>query len=138
MMLGSEGALTVNNAPMVTGTPEELRNMVHEAQRHVATSRVDATVPWTKTHVVASYQWSDNDRWATPGDVYSTQPNHAMPGLNLCVHQPLPGFARRVEATADIRNMLAQGYLPVGMVSGQQVMLVEYPRTLRGGLAFTF
>lgn len=112
--------------------------MVHAAQRYVATSRVEATVPWTKTHLVASYQWSDNDRWATPGDVYSTQPNHAMPGLNLCVHQPLPGFARRVEATADIRNMLAQGYLPVGMVSGMPVMLVEYPRTLRGGLAFRF
>jgi hypothetical protein len=138
MMLGSEGALTVDNGPLATVNPEELRNLLHEAQRYVATSRVDATVPWTKTRVVASYQWSDNDRWATPGDVYSTQPNRVMPGLNLCVHQPLPGFARRVEATADIRNMLAQGYLPVGMAGPQQLMLIETPRTLRGGLAFTF
>jgi hypothetical protein len=137
MVLGSEGALTVNNGPLVTGSPEELRTLIHEAQRHIATSRVDATVPWTKTHVVASYQWSDNDRWATPGNVYSTQPNRAMPGLNLSVHQPLPGFARRVEATADIRNMLAQGYLPVGM-GNQQLILIETPRMLRGGLAFTF
>ena len=137
MMLGSEGALTVGNAPLVTGSPEELRSLLHEAQRHVATSRVDATVPWTKTHVVASYQWSDNDRWATPGNVYSTQPNRAMPGLNICVRQPLPGFARRVEATADLRNMLAQGYLPVGM-GNQALTLIETPRTLRGGLAFTF
>jgi hypothetical protein len=138
MMIGSEGALTVDNAALATPSPEELRNLLHEAQRYVATSRIDATVPWTKTHVVASYQWSDNDRWATPGDVYSTQPNRVMPGLNLCVHQPLPGFARRVEATADIRNMLAQGYLPVGMAGPQQLMLIETPRTLRGGLAFTF
>ena len=138
MMLGSEGALTVDNSALAAPSPEELRSLLHEAQRHVATSRVDATVPWTKTHVVASYQWSDNDRWATPGDVYSTQPNRVMPGLNLCVHQPLPGFARRVEATADIRNMLAQGYLPVGMAGPQQLMLIETPRTLRGGLAFTF
>ncbi len=137
MMLGSEGALTIENAPLVSGSPEELRTLLHEAQRHVATTRVDATVPWTKTHVVASYQWSDNDRWATPGNVYSTQPNRTMPGLNVCVHQPLPGFARRVEATADIRNMLAQGYLPVGMGS-QQLILIETPRMLRGGLAFTF
>ena len=43
-----------------------------------------------------------------------------------------------MEATADLRNMLAQGYLPLGMVSGQQVMLVETPRSLRGGLAFVF
>ena len=138
MMLGSEGALTVDNSALAAPNPEELRGLLHEAERHVATSRVDATVPWTKTHVVASYQWSDNDRWATPGDVYSTQPNRVMPGLNLCVHQPLPGFARRVEATADIRNMLAQGYLPVGMAGPQQLMLIETPRTLRGGLAFTF
>ena len=138
MMLGGEGALTMNDGPLVVGSPEELRTLLHEAQRHVAASRVDAKIPWTKTHVVASYQWSDNQRWATPGDIYSTQPNHTMPGLNLCVHQPLPGFARRVEATADIRNMLAQGYFPVGLPNGQQLMLIETPRTLRGGLAFTF
>ena len=138
LMYGGEGALMVENAPLVTGSPEELRTLLHEAQRHMATSRVAATVPWTKTHVAISYQWSDNDRWATPGNVYSTQPNRAMPGLNLSVHQPLPGFARRVEATADLRNMLAQGYLPVGMANGQSVTLIETPRTLRGGLAFTF
>lgn len=138
MMIASEGALTVGDAPLVSGSPEELRALLHEAQRHVATSRVTATVPWTKTHVEASYQWSDNDRWATPGNVYSTQPNRAMPGLNLSVHQPLPGFARRVEATADLRNMLAQGYFPVGMPNGQQLTLIEMPRMLRGGLAFTF
>ena len=138
MMLGGEGALTMDNGPLVVGSPEELRTLLHEKQRHVATSRIDATLPWTKTHVVASYQWSDNQRWATPGDIYSTQPDRAMPGLNLCVHQPLPGFARRVEATADLRNMLAQGYFPVGMPNGQQLVLMEVPRTLRGGLAFTF
>jgi len=39
MMLGGEGALTVDNAPLVTGSPEELRNLLHEAQRHVARRR---------------------------------------------------------------------------------------------------
>jgi hypothetical protein len=73
-----------------------------------------------------------------PGNVYSTQSNQPAPGLNIFIRQPLPGFARRVEATADLRNMLAQGYLPLGMVSGQQVMLVETPRSVRGGLAFIF
>jgi Carboxypeptidase regulatory-like domain len=138
MMYGGEGALTVDNGPLVTGSPEELRTLLHEAQRHMATARVAATLPWTKTHVVASYQWSANNRWATPGNEYSTQPDRAMPGLNVCVRQRLPGFARRVEATADLRNMLAQGYLPMGMSDGQQVTLIETPRTLRGGLAFIF
>jgi hypothetical protein len=138
VMYGSEGALTVDNRAMAAGSPEDLRAMLHEAQRRVATSRVAATVPWTRTHVVASYQWAVDDRWATPGNIYSTQLNRPMPGLNLSVRQPLPGFARRVEATADLRNMLAQGYLPVGMAGGQRLTLVDTPRTLRGGLAFIF
>jgi hypothetical protein len=138
MMYGGEGALTVDNGPGVTGSPEELRAMLHEAQRHMATTRVSATLPWTRTRVVASYQWSANDRWATPGNLYSTQPDRAMPGLNVSVHQPLPGFARRVEATADLRNMLAQGYFPMGSVNGQPITVIETPRTLRGGLAFRF
>jgi len=138
LMYGGEGALTANDGALATGSPEELRGMLHEAERRAATSRVTATVPWTKTHVVASYQWTDNQRWATPGNAYSTQSSLPMPGLNVSVRQPLPGFARHVEATADIRNMLAQGYLPVGMVSGQRLMLIDNPRMLRGGLAFTF
>jgi hypothetical protein len=43
-----------------------------------------------------------------------------------------------MEATADLRNMLAQGYLPLAMVGGQRVLLVETPRSFRGGLSFIF
>jgi hypothetical protein len=44
----------------------------------------------------------------------------------------------RMEATADLRNMLAQGYLSLGTISGQQLLLVENPRSVRGGLSFIF
>ena len=44
----------------------------------------------------------------------------------------------RMEATADLRNMLAQGYLPISMTNGQQMLLVEQPRSVRGGLSFIF
>ena len=112
--------------------------MLHGGRRHVATTRIAGILPGVGTHVSASYELAANERWATPGNEYSTQASRPMPGLNVCLRQPLPGFARRVEATADLRNMLAQGYLPVGMVSGQQLMLVQTPRSVRGGLAFTF
>jgi hypothetical protein len=138
VMYGSEGALGADSRALVTGSPEELRSLLHEAQRHVATSRVSATVPWTGTHVVASYQWSADQRWVTPGNAYSTQSFRPMPGLNLYIRQPIPGFRRRVEATADLRNMLAQGYLPVGIVDGQRMMLIEMARSVRAGLAFIF
>jgi hypothetical protein len=138
VMYGSVGALTTDARELSSNNAEELREMLHEGRRNVATTRVAATVPGTHTRIVASYQWAADHRWATPGNEYSTQSSQPTPGLNLCVHQPIPGFARRVEATADIRNMLAQGYLPVGMVGGQQLMLVETARSLRGGLAFIF
>jgi hypothetical protein len=42
-----------------------------------------------------------------------------------------------MEALADIRNLLAQGYLPIH--SGQnQAILTNSPRGLRGGLSFIF
>ena len=138
VMYGSVGALTTDSRELANNNAEELREMLREGRRNVATTRIAATLPGTKTRIVASYQWAADHRWATPGNEYSTQASQPTPGLNLCIRQPIPGFARRVEATADIRNMLAQGYLPVGMGSGQQLMLVETARSLRGGLAFIF
>jgi hypothetical protein len=61
--------------------------------------------------------------------------------LNVYIRQPIPGFSMlpwRMEATADLRNMLAQGYLRLGMADGQSVLLVETPRSFRGGLSFIF
>jgi hypothetical protein len=34
--------------------------------------------------------------------------------------------------------MLAQGYLSLGVAGGQQLLLVETPRSVRGGLSFIF
>jgi len=43
----------------------------------------------------------------------------------------------RIEATADLRNLLAQGYLPLGG-SGSRAILTNSPRLVRGGLNFIF
>ena len=61
-------------------------------------------------------------------------------GLNLCVRQPIPTFFSlpwRMEASADLRNLLAQGYLPLS-AGGQRLLLVQTPRSVRGGLSFIF
>jgi hypothetical protein len=137
-MYGSFGVLTAAAGDLVSNSPDELRAMIRAGRRQAATTRITATVPHAGTHFVASYQWTPDHRWAIPGNIYSTQSFHPMPGLNVFISQPIPGLGRRVEATADLRNMLAQGYLPMGMVGGQRLMLVQSPRTLRGGLAFNF
>ena len=64
-----------------------------------------------------------------------------MPGMNLYVGRPFPGLGMlpwRMEATADMRNLMAQGYLTLGMAGGQQLVLIENPRSVRGGLSFIF
>jgi hypothetical protein len=138
---GSIGALSAGNRQIESNSPDELRAMIHAGRKHAATARISVTAPAAGTHMIASYQWSDDRRSAMPGNVYSTQSGRALPGLNVYIRQPLPRFAGlpwRMEATADLRNMLAQGYLPLSMTGGQQILLVETPRSIRGGLSFIF
>jgi hypothetical protein len=138
LIYGSMGALTAESREIVSDNPDELRAMIHAGRRHAATVRVAATSPWTGTHLIASYQWTDH-RWLAPGHLYSTASVRPLPGLNIYLRQPIPmGFLPwRMEATADLRNLLAQGYLPLN-VAGQQVTLVQTPRSFRGGLSFIF
>ena len=43
-----------------------------------------------------------------------------------------------VEAIIDVRNLLAQGYIPVLGQDGQTVYLVQAARSVRGGVSFNF
>jgi hypothetical protein len=140
LILGSMGGLTVKPGELETNSPDELRNMIEAGRKNSATARIVATSPWTGTHMIASYQFTGDHRWAMPGHLYSIQALRPMPGLNVMVRQPIPSgvLPWRMEATADLRNLLAQGYLPLGTIGGQQVLLVETPRSVRGGLSFIF
>ena len=140
-MYGAMGVLTADNRELVSNSPDELRSMIRAGRRHAAATRITATAPRTGTHMIASYQWSNDHRWAMAGNLYSTQSIRQTPGLNVYIRQPIPGFSAlpwRMEATADLRNLLAQGYLPLDVVNGQHLLLVETPRSFRGGLSFIF
>ncbi len=141
LIYGSTGGLTADNREIVSNSPDELRSMIRSGRRKAATMRLTAVSPWTGTHLIASYQVTGDHRWASPGNLYSTGPVHPMPGLNLYLRQPIPRIPLlpwRMEATADLRNMLAQGYLPLAIAGGQSLTLVETPRSFRGGLSFIF
>ena len=47
----------------------------------------------------------------------------------------MPG---RMEAIVDLRNLMAQGYVPVISPDGHTVYLVQSARSVRGGVSFTF
>jgi hypothetical protein len=141
LMYGSMGALTVDNQEIVSNSPDELRAMIRAGRRKTATARVTAVSPWTGTHVIASYQVTGDHRWVSPGHLYSTGTAQPMPGLNVYIRQPIPRLPMlpwRMEATADLRNLLAQGYLPLAIAGGQSLTLLETPRSFRGGLSFIF
>jgi len=141
IIFGTMDGLTADRGELAGNNPDELRSLIRPGRRESATARIAATSPWTGTHIIASYQWLDDHRWLTPGRLYTTQSLRPMPGLNIYVRQPIPGLSMlpwRMEATADLRNLLAQGYLPFASQSGQQVVLVQTPRSVRGGLSFIF
>jgi hypothetical protein len=140
LIVGSVGALKATRSEMTSNSPDELRAMVQAGRKRSATARIEATAPVSGTHFVASYQWTDQ-RWAMAGNTYSSQAIRPTPGLNVFLRQPIPGISSRpcrVEFTADLRNLLAQGYLPLLASTGQTVILVETPRSLRGGLNVIF
>jgi hypothetical protein len=94
----------------------------------------------TGTVITGSYEWMHYNDTIMPDHVYLTQSPYAATGLNVRVRQPIPavpGMPGRLEATAELQNGLAQGYMPITQ-GGQQVTLVQSPRALRGGLSFIF
>ena len=137
---GSSDNLTPEASRLALDTADDLRKLLHQVRRDQVTLRASAVLPVTGTRVSGSYQFGDY-KTINPAQVYSTQPVSPVPGLNLSIRQPIPasfGLPWRVEATADVRNILAQGYLPITTADGHQFLMVQNPRSFRGGLSFIF
>jgi hypothetical protein len=140
LMYGSTSALTVRDRELISENPDELRAMLRTGRKRSATARVTIAAPLSGTRMIVSYQWSDH-RWVMPGHLYATQAMRPEPGLNVSFRQPVPGISGRpwrVEVVADLRNLTALGYLPITTATGQTVLLVETPRSVRGGLNLIF
>jgi len=138
--LGSSGALAADDLDIEANTADALRDRLHTSQRFWASARASAKLPVTGTVITGSYEWMNYNGTIMPDHAYLTQDLYAATGLNLRVRQPIPsvlGIPGRLEATAELQNGLAQGYLPITQ-GGQQVTLVQSPRALRGGLSFIF
>ena len=138
--VGSAGALSTGQEQMPAGTANDLRSKLQTTQRFWASARASAKLPFTATQIIGSYQWMDYRDTIMPDHFYLTQSLYLGAGLNVLVRQPIPsmfGIPGRLEATAELRNGLGQGYLPI-LEGGQRVTLIQSPRALRGGLSFIF
>lgn len=109
-------------------------------KRQSVAAKVTGTVPKSGTHWMASYRLINGEA-LTPIDMFNASAGRADPYLNLFFRQPIPGlgfFPGHVEAIVDLRNLLAQGYVPVMGHDGHTVYLVQSAKTVSGGVAFTF
>jgi hypothetical protein len=102
--------------------------------------KVAGDVPRTHTRWVTSYR-AANQKSLTPVDMFDCSPGQMDPYWNVFVRQPIPGtgfLPGKMEALVDLRNLLAQGYVPVIGRDGRTLYLVQSARAVRGGLAFVF
>ncbi len=140
VLYGSIGVVSPRTGEIPGESANDLRNILEAGRRQAVTLQVSGTYKHTGTRFRASYQWTDYQS-AMPGPQFSTDSTRPEPGLNVMVRQPMPAIPRmpwRMEATAELRNLLAQGYLPLTTPGGDQVLLVNTPRSIRGALAFVF
>lgn len=120
--------------------PDDILSKIHTGQRYWASVGISGTVPRVGTRLSSNYQWME-DNALMPTHLYLTQTMNQETGWNIHIRQPIPGvfgFSGRMEATADLRNMLAQGYLSIPGAGAQPILLMQAPRSVRGGLSFIF
>jgi hypothetical protein len=131
------GVLNLTTPDVALGTPQATFATV---RRQAVAAKLSGTLPRTHTRWITSYRWVSGQA-LTPVDMFNASPGQSDPFLNLFIRQPIPsmGFLpAHMEAIIDVRNLLAQGYVPVIGQDGQTVYLVQAARSIRGGVAFTF
>lgn len=137
MDYGYGGVLDLNGKSV---NLQDAQDWMSTCERHTLAGKLDGKLPKTKTQWVASYRWI-NGSALTPVDLFNNSPGRADPYLNLFLRQPIPSpgfFPGHIEAVVDLRNLLAEGYVPVIGHDGRTVYLVQAARAVRGGLNFTF
>ncbi len=108
--------------------------------RHTAAAKFSGTLPGTKTRWITSYRWISGQA-LTPVDMFNASAGQSDPYLNVYLRQPIPGtgfLPCHMDAVVDVRNLLAQGYVPLLGQDGRTVYLVQSARSIRGGVAFSF
>ena len=119
---------------------QDVQQWSRSSDHSAVTGKLKGVVPKTHTQWTASYRWTDGPV-LSPVDMFNTSMGRADPFLDIMIRQPIPGmgfFPGHIEAIVDVRNLLAQGYVPVLGQDGHTVYLVQSAKAVRGGVAFTF
>jgi hypothetical protein len=120
---------------------EHLQKYMHRHYRHSVTGRLNATIPITKTAVLATMRWN-SDTPLTPLDWFSDRMDIGTKSINFQIRQniPLPdllGSTGKWEVLVELRNMLNQGKEILSASDGE-ITLNRYPRSVRCGINLIF
>ena len=118
---------------------QDARDWIRTQRRQAVAAKFSGTLPKAKTRWIASYRYTGG-RTLTPVDLFNSSAGQSDPYLNLFIRQPIPAsfLAGHMEILMDLRNLLAQGYVPVMGRDGRTLYLVQSARSARGGVAFSF
>jgi hypothetical protein len=133
----STGAVVTAEAP---GNWQNLAHTLSTGRQHSVGTKFAGYIPSSGTRWIASYKWTSGNALSSV-DAFNASPGQTDPYLSIFIRQPLPGTSfipGKMDALIDLRNLLAQGYLPVTGQDGRTLYMVQSARSLRGGLAFTF
>jgi len=103
-----------------------------------ATVAIKGRVLRTGTEMRAAYRWQPL-RLVTAVGPYEAFSDQAF--LSFYLRQAVRWGDRLpagLEATIDVTNLLAEGYQPFLSADGRTLFLAQTPRTIQGGLSFTF
>ncbi len=119
---------------------QQAQQWISTQRRQALAAKLTGTIPHTHTRWIASYRWV-NGPALTPVDMFNASPGQSDPFFNLFIRQAIPTMGilpAHMEALIDLRNLLAQGYVPVVGQDGQTVYLVQAARSIRGGVSISF
>ena len=117
-----------------------LAQTLSTSRQNAVSTKVYGHIPGTGTRWIASYKWTSGSALSSV-DAFNSSPGQTDPYLSLFIRQPLPSTSfipAKMDALLDLRNLLAQGYIPVMGQDGRTIYMVQSARSLRAGLAFTF
>ncbi|HYX52768.1 MAG TPA: carboxypeptidase-like regulatory domain-containing protein [Candidatus Limnocylindrales bacterium] len=120
-------------------TWQALAQALATSRQNAVSGKITGALPGG-TRWIASYKWTSGNA-LSPVDAFNASPGQSDPYLSIFIRQPLPSTSlipAKMDALLDIRNLLAQGYMPVMGQDGRTLYMVQSARALRGGLAFTF
>ena len=136
---GLTGVLTPVSGQMQTASADELHSMLDSKVAHMVVASVSVGLPRTGGQVTGSHRWTSRQS-VIPGDLYNDFAARSDPGLNVSIRQPLPfgGLPGKFEASADFRNLLKSGYIPLQAMDGRMIYLLQAIRSYRAALSFIY